>query len=362
MFSGSMGIYLRNRKWYSYKKQIERHPYNVALKIKRGMEDLLPERIRQVEKEITAKHYGLSYTPFKSIAFDEYLEKYIEQKQSKKSLDRDLQRLKIISKFLGNPYLDSISKQDIQRLEEHLFSLRKKPMRPATTNRYFETLKAFLSLAREDNHLVENPCKFYQPYIEDGQRRALSKEEIKVILDSAREIQENPKATNIQSLIYDLILFGLNTALRLSEILNLKKSYLQGDLIFYPITQMKYRRRGHQKNDKVKVICLNSIAQGILNKQQSKDEFVFPIKRRQANVIRKVIARIRKMTKIGDFHYHQLRHTVSTMVASSTGLAVARLILGHSDIKTTIGYTHPGIDEQRKGVTKLDTILSRLIP
>jgi integrase/recombinase XerC len=354
-----MGAYRRGL-WWHYKKQIEGITYVRALKIKRGMEDLLPERIRQVEKELIAKHYGLPYQKFETITMDKYLEKYIEQKRDKKSLDRDVQRLGIISEFLGDPPLDSINKSDIQKLERHLFDDRH--LKAATVNRYFEVLRSFLNLASEDKHLTENPCKFYQRFIEDGQRRALSKEELKIILDAAKKIQEGSKATSIQSKIYDLILFGLNSAMRLSEILNLKKFYIRDDLILYPITETKYRRRSYQKNDKVKVICLNSIAQEILGRQKSKDEFIFPIKRRQPNTIRKVIARIRKTTGVKDFHFHQLRHTVSTMIASSAGLATAKLILGHSDISTTLKYTHPGIDEQRKGVTNLYTIISELVP
>jgi integrase/recombinase XerC len=332
----------------------------MALKICKGQEALLGPRIKQVEDEITSRAFGLPFQKFESIAMDEYLKKYIKQKQDKKSLDRDKQRLQIISKFLSDPPLDSINKSHIQKLERHLFDDRH--LKAATVNRYFEVLRSFLNLASEDKHLTENPCKFYQRFIEDGQRRALSKEELKIILDAAKKIQEGSKATSIQSKIYDLILFGLNSAMRLSEILNLKKSYIRDDLILYPITETKYRRRGHQRNDKVKVICLNSITQGILSRQQSKDDYVFPVKRRQPNAIRKVITKIRKMTEIKDFHFHQLRHTVSTMVTSSVGLATAKLILGHSDLSTTLKYTHPGIDEQRKGVTNLYTIFSELIP
>jgi integrase len=354
-----MGAYLRNG-WWHYKRQLQGRLYTQALKIRKGQEALLGPRIKMVEAEVTARHFGLPYQKFESITMDEYLEKYIEQKRDKKSLNRDVQRIKIISGLLGNPSLDSIDKSHIQKLERHLFDDRH--LKAATVNRYFEVLRSFLNLASEDKHLTENPCKFYQRFIEDGQRRALSKEELKIILDAAKKIQKNSRATSIQSLIYDLILFALNSAMRLSEILNLKKSYIRDDLILYPITETKYRRRGHQRNDKVKVICLNSIAQGILSRQQSKDDYVFPVKRRQPNAIRKVITKIRKMTEIKDFHFHQLRHTVSTMVASSAGLATAKLILGHSDLATTMKYTHPGIDEQRKGVTNLYTIFSELIP
>ncbi len=80
--------------------------------------------------------------------------------------------------------------------------------------------------------------------------------------------------------------------MRLSEILNLKKSYIRDDVIFYPISETKYKRRIYSQNKKVETICLNSRAMGIIGKQKSNDDFVFPLKWRDPNVIRKTIGRI----------------------------------------------------------------------
>ncbi|MBA7687142.1 Tyrosine recombinase XerC [subsurface metagenome] len=150
--------------------------------------------------------------------------------------------------------------------------------------------------------------------------------------------------------------------MRLSEILNLKKSYIRDDVIFYPISETKYKRRIRSQNKKVKTICLNSRAMGIIGKQKSKDDFVFPLKWRDPNVIRKTIARIRELSGVNDFIFHQLRHTVSTLISSQVSLATAKTILGHSDIKTTLKYTHPGIEEQRRGVAKIEEYFDVLLP
>jgi integrase len=150
--------------------------------------------------------------------------------------------------------------------------------------------------------------------------------------------------------------------MRLSEILNLRKSYIREDIIFYPISETKSKRRVNSQNSKVKAICLNSIAQSIIQKIKSHDDYVFPIKRRHPSVIRKTIYKIRKLTDIKDFNFHQIRHTTSTLVSSRESLATAKTILGDSDIKTTLKYTHPGIEEQRKGVAKIEQVYSELMP
>jgi integrase len=213
-------------------------------------------------------------------------------------------------------------------------------------------------MAIEDRYLKENPCKYYRKFAEDGYRRALTKEELQRILESAKKIQEKPKS-KLQSIIYDLIVFSLNTGMRLSEILNLKRDYIKDGIIFYPITETKYRSRVYSPNKKFKVICLNSIAIGIIGKQKGED-FIFPLKRRNPNVIRKTMAKIRKASGVKDFTFHQLRHTVSTVISSQVSLATAKTILGHADIKTTLKYTHPEIEEQKKGVAKIEQYFKSL--
>ena len=55
-----MGFYIRNQRYY-FKKQIEGCVYYRALRLKRGQEGLLSARLKQVEDEITAQHFGLEY-------------------------------------------------------------------------------------------------------------------------------------------------------------------------------------------------------------------------------------------------------------------------------------------------------------
>ena len=53
-----MGAYLRGRV-YHYKRMIDGRTYYRSLKIHKGQEPLLSGRIKQVDDEITAAHFGL---------------------------------------------------------------------------------------------------------------------------------------------------------------------------------------------------------------------------------------------------------------------------------------------------------------
>ena len=344
-----MGLYIRNNRYY-YRKKIQGKTYYRALKLKRGQERLLSARLEQVEEEVLAEHFDIPYSSQKQISFNEYIEEYLKSKIYKKRWKRDKQSLRIIAEVLGHTFLSIITKRHIEKLEKFLFDRK---LKPSTVNRYFEVLRHFFNLAIEDGYARENPVRFYVPFVEDGQRRALIEEEIKRILAAARSIQENPKS-ELQSIIHDLIVFDLNTGMRLSEVIKLKKSYIRDDVIFYPITETKYRRRAHSQRKKVKLICLNSIALSIVKKMNSQDDYVFPIKWRDPNVIRKTIGRIRDLSGVEDFTFHQLRHTVSTIISSQVSLSTAKAILGHSDIKTTLRYTHPELAGLKAGVAKIE--------
>jgi len=355
-----MGIYLRG-KYYYFKKQIQGKVYYRSLKIRKGQEYLLSARIKQIEEQILAEHFGIEYTPPKQITFLEFIKKYIEFKKYKKSLKLDKQRLKIITDCWGNPLLNKIDKRYIEKLENYLFEkkINKRQRKESTMNRYFALLKHFFNLAIKEGYMKENPVsKYYVSFVESAEKRALTQKELKKILKIARKIQENPKSY-VQKIFYDLILFTLNTGMRLGEILNLKKKYIRDNLIFYPIIETKWKRRGSGKK-KIKIICLNLIAQSIIQKQKSKDEYVFPLRNRNVQIIKNSIKQIRKQTGINDFSFHQLRHTVASLVSSEFDLVTAKTVLGHTDIKTTLRYAHPELQRQKEAVKKLEKIINQL--
>ena len=351
-----MGIYIRNNRYY-YKKMIEGKVYYRALKLRKGQESFLSARLKQVEEEIFAEHFGIPISKKKDIIFSEYLKKYTDQKKIlKKNWARDKQTLEVIKEYIGDHQLSKYGKDEIKQLEEKLSS---RGLRPSTINRYFEILRHFFNLAIEDGYLEENPVsKYYVPFVEEGERRSLSSDEIKNILESAKLIQASPR-TKIQAIIYDLILLALMTGMRLGEIINLKKEYVRPGMLIIPITHTKHRRRMKGNSKRVKIIVLNSIAEEIITryKKSAKGEMLFDLPEREPHaIIRKTVDKIRKSTGVSDFSFHQLRHTVSTILSTQVSLATAKTLLGHSDIKTTLKYTHPELTEQRRGVAKLEEL------
>lgn len=350
-----MGLYIRGRRYY-FKKQIDGQVYRKSLSLKKGQERLLSARLEQVEEGILAKHFNIPSDSSDRISFNEYCEIYLRSKKDIKSIDRITQRLEIIKVRWKDPKLSSISKRHIKELEQYLF---KRKLKSTTVNRYFEILRALFNMAIEDGYLKDNPARFYVPFLEDSTRRSLSQNEVRKILDAAKQISERP-ASPFQRHILDLIKLALYTGMRLSEILNLKRSYIREGIIYYPLSMTKIKKRMASKDQKYKLVVLNSGAKKVMRRQPKRSsDYVFPV-RRDPNIVYWTVQRIREITGIHDFTFHQLRHTVSTYLSSELSLATAKTVLGHRDLKTTLRYTHPDLSEQRKAVSKMDTWISKI--
>ncbi|MCD6193338.1 MAG: site-specific integrase [Candidatus Aminicenantes bacterium] len=326
---------IKNGRYY-FRKQIEGRIYWKALGLKKGQESLLSTRLKQVEEQIIANHFGLPYKNFKPIRFSQFIQEYEKRKVYKASLDRDLQRLAYICDALGDPYLNQITTEQLIKLEKKLL---KDGRSSATANRYFQILRHFFNLAKDEGYIKNNPLSKWEFFIEDKKGRALKIEEIKIILQVSKKIQDHP-LSDFQKIWYDFIMLAFLTGMRLSEIIFLKNEYIKYGYIEFPITKTKYRKKGRSIIKKTKIIYLPKPAKAIIKKYQSDSGYLFPIKRRDPNIVFWTIQRIRRETGIKDFTFHMIRHTVATMITQNFDIYTAKLMLGHADLKTTEGYIH----------------------
>jgi len=260
-------------------------------------------------------------------------------------------RLNIIAKCWGNPYLRDIKQSAFTLLDEHLQGRKRSK---STVNSYIVLLRAFFSFAiRRGYYEGENPAKEVQFYMTGERRRAYTEAEIAAILKAAKHVEEKAsRSAHIQKCAYRLVLLLLYTGMRLGEVLNLRWDNVKEDRIVL--------KRSETKQKKEKVIPMtNSIREVLesLRDRRRKDGFVIPLRRRSKRVrsswADSLIRQIRKHSGISDFVFHNLRHTASTIMVSESvgrgvGLADVMRILGHSQIKTTMKYLHHDFDRMKK--------------
>ncbi len=271
---------------------------------------------------------------------DKFMKEYAPKMSS--SMQRSYATsLKHLNPYFGGSNLLSISAKMVSRYKV----LRSgEGAAPASVNRELSMLsKAFNLAIREWQWLKDNPVSMVKKDKENNERdRWLTKDEEQKILDNSPEW------------LRDIIIFDLNTGLRLQELLSLEWSRV--NLLRRTILIQE------TKNGSPKTLPLNKIALDVLNKlskvKSIKNDFVFLNsngKKIHPHVLRASFYTVLKKVGIENLWLHDLRHTFATRLAQA-GVDLYKIskLLGHKDIKMTQRYAHHCPDSLRDGVEILE--------
>ena len=140
-----------------------------------------------------------------------------------------------------------------------------------------------------------------------------------------------------------ILITALNTGMRKNEILTLRWTNID------PETKVITLEHTNTKTKKTRRIPINSVLRKLLLEQRLKsggNEYIFlsptgnPYKRHDS--IKGAYERLCKKAGITGLRFHDLRHTAATrMIEAGASIVAVSKILGHSDIKMTMRYTHP---------------------
>ena len=249
--------------------------------------------------------------------------------------------LKFLLPHFGDSNLISISPKMISRYKV----LRKGDgVKPATVNRELAMLsKAFSLAAKEWEWLKDNPVSRVSKEKENNARdRWLSKDEEKRLLDNSPEW------------IKQIIIFSLNTGLRLGELTGLEWSRVD--------ISNKTILIDNSKNGEQRTIPLNKYALDVVKQRlrvkSLKYDYVFINRyswKINPNSLRDAFRKILRKVEITDFRLHDLRHSFATrLTQADVDLYKISKLLGHKDIKMTQRYAHHCPDSLREGVEVLD--------
>jgi integrase len=75
------------------------------------------------------------------------------------------------------------------------------------------------------------------------------------------------------------------------------------------------------------------------------------------NILKRIIHPACERLKLPKVGWHTLRHTSATRLHEHEPLRVAQAILGHSDLQTTLGYTHMLPGWQREAMKRLEDVV-----
>ena len=266
-----------------------------------------------------------SYIPTLQEFSDEYI-KHVRDIKQKRSWQRDVQLLHPLLKLYRNKKLSDITTKDI---EDFKLS-RLQEVSPATVNRSLSVLRHLFNLAKRwKKFFGDNPVSIVGLLEENNQiERILTPNEEKTLIEVSI------------SYLRPIINTALNTGMRKGEILSLKWSDVDFNSSYITINQT------NSKSKKQRKVPINTYLKKLLIELKLKSvqsEYVFSDnKGNKVNRIRTAFTAACRRANLKGLRFHDLRHTAATrMVESGANIVAISKILGHSDIKTTMRYTHP---------------------
>lgn len=128
-----------------------------------------------------------------------------------------------------------------------------------------------------------------------------------------------------------MILLGLETAMRLGELLSLKWSRVNLDKGFVELQKTK---NGHGR-----MVPLTLTALSVLSGLERDGDVVFPVK---SGTLKQSWVRLVKRAGISDLRFHDLRHeAISRLLEKGLTIPEAASVSGHKTASMLMRYAHP---------------------
>ena len=328
--------------------------------------------LRDAEVKIARDEFGFAKN---DISIEKFLERFMEYSDanhSKSTYNRYRAVLDHFKKFLAlQPeilFLSQIGAKEIDgykvfrkgewvnpngsqvESDEDISNYTRKGARGNTINFEIGTLRTIFNMAIKWGYMKENPTKgVVRLKVNDSKApRFLTKEECHRLLENS--------PSDLRNIFYTF----LNTGMRKAELENLEWSDID-----FKRRKIKIRRKDFwQPKTGEREIPMNQGTCDLLKSLKQKNDkglksnFIFPhadggkIKEK----LRRQLIRIAQKAKIdGLTKLHSLRHTyASHLVMSGVDLPTVQKLMGHSDIQTTMIYSHLAPDHLADAVEKLE--------
>jgi integrase len=324
-----------------------------------SLADIPTRRIAQrlVDAKLRAINQG-TYRPKTTLTFREFVE--TQWKPSllptfKRSTSQGYQFLlrKYLMPVFGDIGLADINRQMIQGFVARM----SKNLAPKSVALAKNVLSKVLSTAVEWSYIQDNPATGVRlPTLSIQQERiALTPDQFRQLL---AELKEPCRS---------MVLIAALTGLRRGELFALRWGALDFERKVMRVREAVYE--GHFNTPKTRS-SIRDIAMGealerlflsLRPKGAAASDLVFASQKRTPlrpeNILKREIHPACVRLRLPIVGWHNLRHTSATLLHEHEPLRVAQAILGHSDLQTTLGYTHVLPGWQREAMQRLETVL-----
>jgi site-specific recombinase XerD len=245
--------------------------------------------------------------------------------------------------FTKIPYAD-ICLDLVKKFDSYL---KKKKFESAYIAKNHSFLRKYILLANKKGKKVPNPYTEFKVVIQQKEREFLNAKEVQGL----RELYNKKELPAHLQRALRHFLFQIGTSLRYSDLAAMtKENVINNMLVFCPIKT--------QKHGKLVKCPLSDMAKSMLNDSESVTDKLFSVYAEQTmNRWLKDIAAFAGISK--KLTTHLGRHSYGYLFIAAGGqVEVLQKIMGHSDIKTTMIYTHIDTRQITEGVDRINSFLS----
>jgi integrase/recombinase XerD len=340
-----LGFYVRPDQFDSRRQMIKAHrnaeSLNTELIMAIAKANDIASRFRIEGKQLTPVDFRNEYlSPTSREDFIAFMEKEIALKQGSITINTSRQHMTVVNKLKafvkknrahwdGRILFKEINIELIQELRNWIVAEYKSA--GPTLNKALKILKQYLADARRKGKKLSDPFASIKIKRYKSNRLSLSQDEVDALekyYDS-----ENCPANHRKLLRY--FLFSCYTGLRISDVKRVTWNNVHGNLLVFRPEKTK------SKQEDV-TVPLTKIDHRFLppfhagHKGPIFDTFADPVSNRLIKNIA-VECKIKKQVT-----YHTSRHTFGSLFAEKGNIIALQKIMGHEDIKTTMGYVHTG--------------------
>ncbi|MFA7050004.1 MAG: tyrosine-type recombinase/integrase [Patescibacteria group bacterium] len=343
-----MSIYKnKNKYWisiYYERRRIRRpSPENTYAGAK-AYEALVRQKLARGEPIVEVKHEkkgAINFNEFSKQWFNVYVKSNNKKSEiiQKESILRNH-----LKPFLGRKELGQINSLDIEKYKSDKI---KDGLKNKTINNQLTVLAKCLKVAEEWG-LLERTPKIKKLKVQPQKFDFLTEEECKLLLD------------NSDGVFKEMVFFAIKTGLRFGELIAIDWNDVNlSEQLLIVRRSIVLGEMGSTKSNKIRYIPLTDEVCQMLIQRVKKSGYVFsdnfgkPLKQHRCCDNLYSLCRRIGLRKIG---WHTFRHTfASHLIQNGVSIKAVQELLGHSDIVTTMRYSHLGPSALRGAVKTLET-------
>lgn len=247
----------------------------------------------------------------------------------------------------------SLGSADRELITAYLARLEAEGLKASSSARKLSAIRQFHKFLAADAVRADDPTRIIaSPKARRPLPRVLSVGEVDRLLRLAEEEAEAPEATADAARLHLLLELLYATGMRVSELVELKRSAVMRDASFLTVKGKGGKERIVPLTDRARDAVMAYLA------RPATGPWLFPSSGESGHLARQVFARDLKAlgarAGIGAARVspHVLRHAfASHLLAGGADLRVVQTLLGHADISTTQIYTHV-LDERLRSLVE----------